>query len=83
MAAPGANLDHLLTRATTLALVLQGVLVELHRLDPTAADRVRRFALNTAADLQAHGATGAQVGGDRVEADIQAYFASLQLGRSG
>lgn len=83
MAAPGANLDHLLARMTTLALVLQGVLVELHRLDPAAAARVRQFALDIAADLQAHGATGAQVGGDRVGTDIQAYFASLQRGQPG
>ena len=81
MPAPGANLDHLLARTTTLAIVLQGVLVELHRLDPAAAARVRQFALDVAVDLQGHGATGAQVGGSRVEADIQAYFASLQLGR--
>ena len=83
MPAPGANLDHLLARTTTLALVLQGVLVELHRLDPAAAARVRQFALDIAADLQAHGATGAQVGGDRIEADIKAYFASLQLAQPG
>ena len=75
----GANLKHMLARTATLAVLLKGLLVELHRLDYSAADRGRRFALDAAADLKGHGATRAQVGGDRLEADILAYFGAFQL----
>ncbi len=78
MASPDATLEHLLIRTTTLGVVLQGVLVELHAFDPASTGRIRRRALDLAADLQAHSGSGAQVGGERLDADIQAFLGVIE-----
>lgn len=78
MASSGANLEHLLIRTTTISLVLQGLLVELRALDPIAATRVKQFALDLVADLKAYPATGPQVGGHRLEVDVEAFFEAIE-----
>lgn len=67
-------MEHLLIRTTTLGVVLQGLLCELHSIDPASTSRIRRLALDLAAALQAHSGSGAQVGGERLDADIQAFL---------
>lgn len=78
MAASCANPEPLPARAITLALLLQCLPLELHTPDHTATAGARGLATDAAADPKGRGGTGVQVGDGRLEADIQAYFESLQ-----
>lgn len=78
MASPGANLEHLLIRTTAISLILQGLVLELGRLNPEGADRVKMFALDLADGLEAFSASGPQVAGNRLKKDIDAIFAVIE-----
>ena len=79
MTLPGAGLEQLLTRLTTVSLVLHALLDRLQRtgaLGPADMAAIERFCLDLAGELQAYPATGPQVGGARVAQDVQAYLAA-------
>ena len=88
MASPGANPDHLgrnlvspmLLRLTTTAVAPHGLMDRLTAkglLTPADIAGIREFALDLARDLRDHGASGPQVAGARLEADVRAFFAAI------
>ena len=80
LASPGADLEQLLVRQTVISLALQALierLVTSGQLKPVDLTVMREFGLQLAEDLRAHGGSGAQIGGDRVEAEIRAWWEPL------
>lgn len=64
MASPGTDPEWMLARMTALSLVVQGFLERLilsGQIHGRDLDGIKQFALDLAADLRAHSATGAQV----------------------
>lgn len=81
MILPGASPEHLLTRLTTVSLLLHALLDQLQRtgvLAPTDMAAIERFCLDLAEGLQAYPATGPQVGGVRVAQDVRAFLAAVR-----
>lgn len=81
MAPPGADPEHLLTRLTTVSLVLHALLDHFQRtgaLAPTDMASIERFCLDLAAGFQAYPATGPQVAGARVARDVRAFLAAIR-----
>ena len=77
MASPGTDLETLLVRHTVVSLAVQGLVERLTLagiLTPTDLVELREFALRLADQLKQHGSTGAQVGGDRSDAEIRAWW---------
>ena len=77
MASPGTDPETMLARTTVVSVALQALMERLLRKGVlTAQDLLvmRRFGLDLAGDLRAHGATGAQVGADRLEREIMAWW---------
>jgi hypothetical protein len=80
MASPGADLERLLARQTVISLALQALIEHLlvsGRIEPRDLVTMREFGLQITDDLKAHGGTGAQVGGHRVETEIWAWWDAL------
>lgn len=79
MAPPGTDLEHSSMRLTTTAVVPHGPLDRLAvkglftPADPAAIEAVAR---DLARDLRDHGASGPQVAGARLEADVRAFFSA-------
>jgi len=77
MVFPSAELDTLLVRTTVVSLALQtlvGRLVANGTLDKADLTAMRETGLQLAADLRAHGGTGPQIGGARLEGEIAAWW---------
>ena len=77
MAFPGAELEAMLVRTTVVSLALQtliGRLVSNGTLDKADLAAMRETGLELAADLQAHGGTGAQIAGARLESEMAAWW---------
>lgn len=77
MASPGTDLEALLARHTAVSLAVQALIEHLLAsgvLTPPDLLQLREFGLQVADDLQAYGATGAQVGGARLDAEIRAWW---------
>ena len=77
MVFPGAELDNLLVRTTVVSLALQtlvGRLVAKGTLDKTDLMAMRDTGLQLAAGLQAHGGTGPQIGGARLDGEVAAWW---------
>ena len=60
MASPGAEIEATLVRTTVVSLALQAL--------------VGRLGAQLAVDLQAHGGSGAQIGGARLEGEMEAWW---------
>ena len=77
MVFPGAELDAMLVRTTVVSLALQtliGRLVSNGTLDKADLMAMRKTGSELAADLQAHGGTGAQIAGARLEGEMAAWW---------
>ncbi len=77
MASPGAELEAMLVRTTVVSLALQalvGRLVANGMLDKADLAAMRDVGSQLAADLQAHGGSGAQIGGARLESGMAAWW---------
>ena len=77
MASPGTDLEALLARQGAVSLAVQALVEHLLAsgvLTPPDLLQLREFGLQVADDLQAYGATGAQVGGARLDAEIRAWW---------
>ena len=77
MASPGTDPETMLARTTVVSLALQALLgrLLLHGiLTPHDLVAMRKLGLDLAEDMRAHGATGAQVGADRLEREIMAWW---------
>lgn len=77
MASPGAELEALLVRTTVISLALQtlvGRLVSNGTLDTVDLAAMRDTGSQLATDLQAHGGTGAQIAGARLESELAAWW---------
>lgn len=77
MATPGADPETMLARTTVVSLALQALVERLVLAGVlTGRDLVgmRRLGLELAEDLRAHGASGAQVGAERLEQEIVAWW---------
>ena len=77
MASPGAEPETMLTQTTVVSCALQtlvGRLVLNGTLNKADLLAMRRTGLQLAADLRAHGATGAQVAGERLEGAMGAWW---------
>lgn len=80
MASPGADPEHLLLRLTTIAAVQHGLLDRLVAkglLTPADLAAIEGVALDLARDLRDLAASGPQVAGARLEADVRAYFSAI------
>ena len=77
MVFPGAELDAMLVRTTVVSLALQtliGRLVSNGTLDKADLMAMRKTGSELAADLQAHGGTGAQIAGARLKGEMAAWW---------
>lgn len=77
MAFPGAELEAMLVRTTVVSLALQtlvGRLVSNGTFNQTDLAAMRETGLQLAADLRAHGGTGAQIGGARLEGEMAGWW---------
>ncbi len=77
MASPGAELEAMLVRTTVVSLALQalvGRLVANGTLGKADLAAMRDIGSQLAADLQAHGGSGAQIGGARLEGEMAAWW---------
>lgn len=77
MVSPGAELEAMLVRTTVVSLALQalvGRLVANGMLDKADLAAMRDIGLQLAADLQAHGGSGAQIGGARLQGEMAAWW---------
>jgi len=77
MAFPGADHEAMLVRTTVVSLALQalvGRLVANGTLDKADLAAMRDIGSQLAADLQAHGCSGAQIGGARLEGGMAAWW---------
>ena len=77
MASPGTDLEAMLARTTAVSLALQALVERLllaEVLKPDDLLEMRRFGLELADDMRAHGSTGAQVGAARLELEIVAWW---------
>ena len=80
MASPGADPETMLTRTTAVSLALQALIERLlvaGVLDARDLSGMRQLGLDLAADMRAHGATGAQIGADRLEREVTAWWKLL------
>lgn len=80
MASPGTDPETMLARTTAVSLALQALVERLLRagvLDAGDLSGMRQLGLDLAADMRAHGATGAQVGADRLEREVMAWWKLL------
>ena len=83
MALYGTNPEHLLTRLTTVSLVLHALLNQLQRagaLAPADMAVIERFCLDLTVSLESYPSSGPQVGGARVAQDVRAFFAVIRPG---
>ena len=84
MGSPGTDPETMLARTTVVSLALQALMERLLLKGVlTAGDltAMRGFGLDLVDGLRAHGATGPQVGADRLEREVMAWWevvASLQ-----
>ncbi len=70
----------MLARTTVVSLALQALIERLLLagvLDTRDLTGMQQFGLDLVADMRAHGATGAQVGADRLEREIGAWWKLL------
>ena len=70
----------MLARTTVVSLALQALIERLllaRVLNARDLSGMRQFGLDLAADMRANGATGAQVGADRLEREIIAWWKLL------
>lgn len=70
----------MLARTTVVSLALQALIERLllaRVLDTRDLSAMRQLGLDLAADMRAHGATGAQVGADRLEREVLAWWKLL------
>ena len=70
----------MLARTTVVSLALQALIERLLLagvLDARDLSGMRQLGLDLVADMRAHGATGAQVGADRLEREIIAWWKML------
>lgn len=77
MASPGAELEAMLVRTTVVSLAPQALVGRLLANDTLGkADLVamRDIGSQLAADLQAHGGSGAQIGGARLDGEMDAWW---------
>ena len=77
MAFPGAELNTMLVRTAVVSLALQtliGRLVSNGTLDKADLAAMRGIGSELAAGLQAHGGTGAQIAGTRLEGELAAWW---------
>ncbi len=77
MASPGTNSETLLARHTVVSLAVQALIERLLLsgvLAPPDLVQLREFGLQLADQLKQHGSSGAQVGGDRLDAEIRAWW---------
>ena len=77
MASPGTDPETMLARSTVVSLALQALIERLLLagvLDTRDLSGMRQLGLDLAADMRAHGATGAQVGAARLEREIMAWW---------
>ncbi len=77
MATPGAELEAMLARTTVVSLALQalvGRLVANGTLDKADLAAMRDIGAQLVADLQAHGGSGAQIGGARLQSEMAAWW---------
>ena len=77
MASPGTDLETLLARHTAVSLAVQALIERLARgsiLGLSDLVELREFGLRLADQLKQHGSTGAQVGGDRLDKEIRAWW---------
>ena len=80
MASPGADLETMLARTTAVSLALQSLIERLLLagvLDVRDLSGMQQLGLDLAADMRAHGATGAQIGADRLEREVTAWWKLL------
>ena len=73
MATPGTDPETMLARTTVVSLALQA-LVLAGVLTGRDLIGMRKFGLELAEDLRAHGASGGQVGAERLEHEIMAWW---------
>ena len=81
MASPGAAPEHLLTRLTTVSVVLHGLLHRLSakgQLAPADVTEIEMFALDLARDLRDHTKSGPRLAGARLEEGVRSFFAALR-----
>lgn len=77
MASPGAELEAMLVRTTVVSLALQalvGRLVANGTLGKADLAPMRDIGSQLAADLQAHGGNGAQIGGAQLQGEMAAWW---------
>lgn len=77
MGSPGTDPEAMLARLTAVSLATQALVGRLvHAGVLTQADlrAMRQVGLDLVAGLRAHGATGPQVGADRLEREITAWW---------
>ncbi len=77
MASHGTDRETLLARHTVVSLALQALIERLllaGALTPPDLVQLREFGLELADQLKQHGSSGAQVGGDRLDAEIRAWW---------
>lgn len=77
MASPGADPELMLARTTVVSLALQALIERLLLagvLEVRDLTGMRQLGLDLVADMRAHGATGAQVGADRLEREVTAWW---------
>ena len=80
MASPGADPETMLACTTTVSLALQALIERLLLagvLDAHDLSGMRQLGLDLTADMRAHGATGAQIGADRLEREVTAWWKLL------
>ena len=80
MVPPSVHPEHSPVRPTTTTLVVQGLLACLRAkgvLAPADLAQIEEFALDVARDLRDRGASGPQVAGARLEADVRSFFEAL------
>jgi len=86
MTTPGTDPEWMLARMNALILVVQGTLDRLivgGKLDLADLDGIKQIALDLTADLKAHSSSGAQVGGERIEKEVHAFFEAMSYLREG
>ena len=77
MASPGIDPEMLLARHTAVSLAVQALIERLVLsgiLTPSDLVQLREFGLQLADQLKQHGSSGAQVGGNRLDAEIRAWW---------
>ena len=80
MASPGTDPEHMLARTIVVSMALQALIERLLLagvLDTRDLTGMRQLGLNLVADMRAHGEVDAQVGVDRIEREIAAWWKML------